>query len=69
MSIVVSQILYAYEGETGEDVVASLDFWSEIRGSGGGGGGGLQNGNGNGFQQVDRVGVMARQGGAKSICL
>ena len=56
MSIVVSQILYAYEGETGEDVVASLDFWVGDQGSGGGGGLQNGNGNGNGFQQVDRVG-------------
>lgn len=25
----VQQILYAYEDEGGEDVVASLDFWSK----------------------------------------
>lgn len=26
------QILYAYEDEAGEDVVASLDFWSGNKG-------------------------------------
>ena len=54
MSLFFQQILYAYEGESGEDVVASLDFWVGDQGGGGGGGGGggaLQNGNG-----VDRVG-------------
>ena len=26
-----SQILYAYEDENGEDVIASLDFWSKAQ--------------------------------------
>lgn len=29
----VSQILYAYEDETGEDVIASLDFWTQAQGN------------------------------------
>lgn len=27
LTILISQILFAYEDELGEDVIASLDFW------------------------------------------
>lgn len=27
----VIQILYAYEDESGEDVIASLDFWTQAQ--------------------------------------
>lgn len=29
--LTLNQILYAYEDENGEDVIASLDFWSRAQ--------------------------------------
>lgn len=31
MRLTTSQILYAYEDEAGEDVIASLDFWTQAQ--------------------------------------